>query len=650
MKTVVAIIYFLFFQTRISHSQVWFVPAETKSSWWRTHFGSESDLDPSTCPPREKPGNGSVSISGNIAVYSCDDDYTLVGGSQRHCSCGKWIGSNPICRRNGAWGEWGPSSDCSVTCNRGKKTRRRLCDEPIPEEGGKTCPGSSTEATICNDIPCPGCPLSQNVILGPLIVTVLDDKRHLKLACAERYDRVGEEVVVCTEDGVPNANDICLPSCSNLTSSLNGVVNISSDGRLATYECEIGYALEGSRTRQCSEEGQWSGSEVSCVEGGTVGIGGGQLGDSENVTVSLVGAKPEIALPPGEYQVNTPDFLAVNCSVVITFNYRTSSKSDGLFVIAKLISFNTNDLTDENRKTAALSLSAEGKINITRSQFTTRGCLQLTCVNATLLPAVSFVRLSVKVPDGFFEIRDIFVDEQLSCQDNEDDTETADCDNTTTSGDCGYRSTSCSVHDWELTMDEDTPVVPLRIEATAGENCKYDVCLSCLVDSGFSVSQEGEAVRRRKKRRVVGFRKGFRKSFCLLHKGKKVSPGQYRTKPVKINAKNQYFAFDYSMFAQGMHHLVVNVRCKDGGNSIVRIGKEFSYSIGHFHGRGLHGKACLDLHHYIYGSYEYKRGFCRKFSVEIEGCCLASNLCIRNTKFLKQKDVETSSCRKIDNR
>ena len=56
------------------------------------------------CGPLDPPTEGSVSINGTIvgstATYTCNDGFTLQGGSTRTCQTnGQWSGSAPICQR-----------------------------------------------------------------------------------------------------------------------------------------------------------------------------------------------------------------------------------------------------------------------------------------------------------------------------------------------------------------------------------------------------------------------------------------------------------------------------------------------------------------------------------------------------------------------
>ena len=44
---------------------------------------------------------------------------------------------------NGEWGEWTTWTRCTVTCGEGIQTRYRMCDNPVPANGGEFCEGGS---------------------------------------------------------------------------------------------------------------------------------------------------------------------------------------------------------------------------------------------------------------------------------------------------------------------------------------------------------------------------------------------------------------------------------------------------------------------------------------------------------------------------
>ena len=60
---------------------------------------------------------------------------------------------------DGNWGDWTSWSKCPVTCEGSNQKRTRLCNDPIPDNGGKSCTidgSSATEVRRCNENPCPG--------------------------------------------------------------------------------------------------------------------------------------------------------------------------------------------------------------------------------------------------------------------------------------------------------------------------------------------------------------------------------------------------------------------------------------------------------------------------------------------------------------
>ena len=58
---------------------------------------------------------------------------------------------------HGNYSLWSDYSSCSVTCGLGTKTRKRICNNPIPDYGGRNCSklGQSTQTVDCNTRPCP---------------------------------------------------------------------------------------------------------------------------------------------------------------------------------------------------------------------------------------------------------------------------------------------------------------------------------------------------------------------------------------------------------------------------------------------------------------------------------------------------------------
>ena len=52
---------------------------------------------------------------------------------------------------NGGWSTWGPFDRCNSKCNR---MRRRVCNRPTPDFGGRPCPGLATQKGKYNTCSC----------------------------------------------------------------------------------------------------------------------------------------------------------------------------------------------------------------------------------------------------------------------------------------------------------------------------------------------------------------------------------------------------------------------------------------------------------------------------------------------------------------
>ncbi|KAG8185299.1 hypothetical protein JTE90_023907 [Oedothorax gibbosus] len=87
----------------------------------------------------------------------CNSPSTANGG--RECEGTSIHVSN--CTRNGQWTEWSSWSSCSQTCGLALKTRRRVCGNPAPAYGGKICIGTEKEEIYCtSNPPCPASSLN----------------------------------------------------------------------------------------------------------------------------------------------------------------------------------------------------------------------------------------------------------------------------------------------------------------------------------------------------------------------------------------------------------------------------------------------------------------------------------------------------------
>uniref|UniRef100_A0A3P8RSV1 Complement factor properdin n=1 Tax=Amphiprion percula TaxID=161767 RepID=A0A3P8RSV1_AMPPE len=56
---------------------------------------------------------------------------------------------------DGNWASWQPWGECSASCGGGERTHVRLCNSPSPSNGGRPCPGDSSQLSRCNTQACP---------------------------------------------------------------------------------------------------------------------------------------------------------------------------------------------------------------------------------------------------------------------------------------------------------------------------------------------------------------------------------------------------------------------------------------------------------------------------------------------------------------
>ncbi|KAM6165457.1 hemicentin-1 [Erethizon dorsatum] len=62
---------------------------------------------------------------------------------------------NKPCPVDGDWSEWSLWDECTKSCGRGNQTRTRTCNNPSPQHGGRPCEGNAVEIIMCNIRPCP---------------------------------------------------------------------------------------------------------------------------------------------------------------------------------------------------------------------------------------------------------------------------------------------------------------------------------------------------------------------------------------------------------------------------------------------------------------------------------------------------------------
>ncbi|KAI6068078.1 Thrombospondin-1 [Aix galericulata] len=159
------------------------------------------------------------------------------------------------CPINGNWGPWSPWDACTVTCGGGLQKRSRLCNNPEPQYGGKTCVGEAKGTQVCNKQDCPidGC-LSNPCFAGTTCTSSPDGSWKCG-ACPAGYHGDGihcEDIDECKE--VPDA-------CFHF----NGV---HSDP-MYRCECKPGYAGNGIICGEDTDLDGWPNENLVCVANAT---------------------------------------------------------------------------------------------------------------------------------------------------------------------------------------------------------------------------------------------------------------------------------------------------------------------------------------------------------------------------------------------
>ncbi|XP_035660825.1 E-selectin-like [Branchiostoma floridae] len=213
------------------------------------------------CTKLTSPANGAVTGSnsyGDVATFTCNPGYKLVGTSTRTCqSDGTWSGGSPTCTavqctkrtppKNGAvTGSNSYGDVATFTCNPGYKlvgTSTRTCQSDGTWSGGSpTC-----TAVLCPTLRCPANGDKRGSTSYP---------GSTRFTCDRGYKLVGAKSTSCQADAT---------RCPKLTPPTNGAVTGSNSyGDVVIFACNPGYKLVGTSTRTCQSVGTWSGGFPTC--------------------------------------------------------------------------------------------------------------------------------------------------------------------------------------------------------------------------------------------------------------------------------------------------------------------------------------------------------------------------------------------------
>ncbi|XP_033339327.2 netrin receptor UNC5C [Megalopta genalis] len=135
-----------------------------KVYWLKNGSPLETVNGSTSQPPMQQSSHNEVAATGNF-VQTGEGHLFLGEAELRHQGNYSCVAENIAARRvsepavltvyvNGGWSSWSGWSDCSTRCGRGVQKRTRTCSNPMPINGGQSCPGPATQRVDCN----PSCP------------------------------------------------------------------------------------------------------------------------------------------------------------------------------------------------------------------------------------------------------------------------------------------------------------------------------------------------------------------------------------------------------------------------------------------------------------------------------------------------------------
>ena len=228
------------------------------------------------CPALDIPGNGNINITGRtfgrMAIYSCNDGYTMNGETIRICqSEGSWSGSVPICEIVLCPAPTLPDNGLVETTDQNfNSIATYSCDNGYTLEGERirTCQSDQTwsgVSPICKLVLCPALTMPDH---GSIVTNGLTYGSMATYSCNTGYSIEGQNIRNCQSDGdwsgiIPTCNPVICPA---LTIPENG--NLDTSGLIfrstTTYSCNVGYTINGNSTRLCQSDRNWSGLPPIC--------------------------------------------------------------------------------------------------------------------------------------------------------------------------------------------------------------------------------------------------------------------------------------------------------------------------------------------------------------------------------------------------
>ncbi|XP_062472253.1 P-selectin-like isoform X10 [Pezoporus occidentalis] len=257
-----------------------------------TWTGDTPHCEAITCPVLSAPERGELNCShlhgdftfGSTCAFSCQTGFTLMGLKSRECmSTGTWTGDAPSCEAitcpvlsapdrgelncSHLHGDFAFGSTCVFSCQMGFALMG-------PESRECTATGTWTgDAPQCEAV---ACPLLSAPDQGKLNCSHLHGNFTFGSTCAfscqTGFTLMGPESLECTAMGTwtgdsPHCEAI---TCPVLSAPAWGELNCShlhgdfAFGSTCVFSCQMGFALMGPESRECTATGTWTGDAPQC--------------------------------------------------------------------------------------------------------------------------------------------------------------------------------------------------------------------------------------------------------------------------------------------------------------------------------------------------------------------------------------------------
>ncbi|XP_078598029.1 E-selectin-like [Branchiostoma floridae x Branchiostoma japonicum] len=225
------------------------------------------------CPDLTSPTNGWVSGSNlhqDQATFSCNPGYNVIGTNPVTCQAdGTWNAAFPTCAAVQCPALTPPTNGGVSGENYYQNVATFTCDSGYNLVGTSTisCQADATWSAAfptCAGVQCPA-------LTSPTNGGVSGSNNYPDAAtfyCNSGYNVVGTNPISCQADATWSA---AFPTCAaglcpTLSSPTNGAVSGSNSlGDTATFTCNSGYNLVGGSTRTCQADLTWSGSSPTCA-------------------------------------------------------------------------------------------------------------------------------------------------------------------------------------------------------------------------------------------------------------------------------------------------------------------------------------------------------------------------------------------------